>query len=195
MNAARDLETLQQAGIDDIDMLVHAAAQFVREHARAGAVTTSPLSTEEERLLRESGALGLDDTEEPSLQAGPVSIVAQYAQLVAGASSTETVARCLGVVPSRVRQRVAERSLYALDTPAGRVFPTFQFDESGATLPGLGHVLAAIDPSTHPITVERFFFAPTADLESTLVTGALSPRDWLLAALPVDDVVMLARDL
>ena len=155
----------------------------------------SPLSANEERLLRESGALGLDDAEEPSLQAGPLNIVAQYAQLVADASSTETVARRLGVVPSRVRQRVAERSLYALDTPGGRVFPAFQFDDSGATLPELGRVLAAIDPSAHPITVERFFFTPTADLESTLATAALSPRDWLLAALPVDDVVVLARDL
>ena len=100
----------------------------------------------------------------------------------------------LGVVASRVRQRVTERSLYAVDGPGGRVFPAFQFGPSGA-LPGLGRVLAAIDPSVHPITVERFFLAPIGDLESDVAGGPLSPRDWLLTSLPVDDVVLLARDL
>ncbi len=195
MSRAQDLDVLQRAGIEDVDVLIHAAAQFVREHLPLRPVASPPLSEHETRLLREAGAAGLDgDEPEPALQAGPADVVGQYAQLVAGACSTAETAARLGVVASRVRQRVTERSLYAVDGPDGRVFPAFQFGPSGA-LPGLGRVLAAIDPSVHPITVERFFLAPTVDLESDVAGGPLSPRDWLLAALPIDDVVLLARDL
>ena len=82
----------------------------------------------------------------------------------------------------------------AAENPDGRTLPAFQFGPSGE-LPGLGKVLAAIDPSVHPGTVARFFLTPTIDLESPAANGPLSPRDWLLASLPVDDVVLLARDL
>ena len=195
MDRAQDLDVLHRAGIDDVDVLIHAAAQFVREHLPTRPATSPPLSARERRLLRDAGAAGLDgDEPEPALQAGPADIVGQYAQLVAGAYSAAEVGARLGVVASRIRQRVTERSLYAVDGPDGRVFPAFQFGPSGA-LPGLGKVLAAIDPSVHPITVERFFLAPTVDLESAVTDGPLSPRDWLLAALPVDEVVLLARDL
>jgi len=195
MDRTRDLQTLQLAGIKNIDALVHAAAQFVRDHSQVRPIVTSPLSGEEKLLLRESGAHGVDEHSEPFMQAGPVDIVGQYAQLVTAAFSTEAVAKNLGVVPSRVRQRVTARTLYAIDTSAGRVFPAFQFDVSGAVLPGLGRVLTSIDSSVHPITVERFFLSPSADLESELAGRTLSPRDWLLLALPVEEVVLLAREL
>ena len=195
MDHARDLEALRLAGIDDVDALVHAAAQFVQAHVRADPVATAPLSAEERTLLLESGALGLDDPAGSPMQAGPVDVVGQYAQLVAGSRSTDAVAGGLGVVPSRVRQRITERSLYAIDTAEGRAFPAFQFDASGAALPGLGRVLAAIDPSVHAITVERFFLCPAPDLDSTLAGRALSPREWLLSGMPIDEVVLPAREL
>ena len=193
MSRAQDLDVLHRAGIDDVDVLIRAAAQFVREHLPSRHAASPPLSAHERRLLRDAGAVGLDgDEPEPALQAGPADVVGQYARLVAGARSAVETASRLGVAASRVGQRVTERSLYAIDGPDGPVFPAFQFGPSG-TLPGLGRVLAAIDSSVHPITVERFFLTPTVDLESDVAGGPLSPRDWLLTALPVDDVVLLAR--
>ena len=87
-----------------------------------------------------------------------------------------------------------ERSLHTIEGSEGRTLPAFQLGPSDA-LPGINEVLAAIDPSVHPNTVKRFFLTPTADLESASVDGPLSPRDWLMASLPVDEVVLIARDL
>ena len=194
MNVSRgDVATLREAGVDP-DRLVRIAAEFVRRHPlREPAHGTAPLSGAERRLLRAAGARGLD-ADEATVGAAErrnlSTLAGEYAQLVAGADSADEVARRLGVKGSRVRQRVGERSLYALDTSTGRVFPRFQFHAAG-TLPGLGRVLAAFGPDAHPVGIARFFLAPTEDLESALLDGPVSPRDWLIAGLPVDAVVDL----
>ena len=157
--------------------------------------TSPPLSDDEARLLREAGAAGLnDDAIEPAARAEPPGIADQDLRLVAEAYSPAEAGARLGIATDGLGRRVAERSLRAVEDPDGRTLPAFQFDPSGE-LPGLGKVLAAIDPSVHPGTVARFFLTPTIDLESPAANGPLSPRDWLLASLPVDDVVLLARDL
>ena len=191
-----DAATLRDAGVDP-DQLVRIAAEFVRRHPlREPARDIVPLSGAERRLLRAAGARGLD-ADEATVAAAErrnlAVLAGEYAQLVAGADSADEVARRLGVKGSRVRQRVGERSLYALDTPAGRVFPRFQFHAAGV-LPGLGRVLAALGPDAHPVGVARFFLTPTEDLESALLDGAVSPRDWLIAGLPVDAVVDLVGE-
>ena len=194
---ADDMDVLRTAGIDSVDTLIQAAARFVREHRQAPPPTTAPLSDAERELLRDAGASGLDDDDaDPAAPMDFVDVVGQYAQLLAGAYTTEAVCRRLGVVASRVRQRVVERSLYAIDAADGqRRFPAFQFADPVGALPRLRDVLPEIDRSVHPVTVERFFLTPHGDLESDLAERVLSPRDWLILELPVDKVVLLARDL
>ena len=80
---------------------------------------------------------------------------------------------------------------YAIDVDGARRFPAFQFSDR-STLPGLAQVLHAISPDAYPVGVAKFFLLPTADLEAELFDTPVSPRDWLLAGLPVEPVVALA---
>jgi hypothetical protein len=89
----------------------------------------------------------------------------------------EAAAR-LGVNPTRVRQRLAERSLYGFKHGHEWRLPAFQFDERGA-VPGIEPVFARLDPDEHPVEVENWFTLPSPELE---LNGRLvSPREWLLA--------------
>ena len=190
-----DLATLERAGIEDVGALVAVAADFVRRcPVREPSRTVAPLSASEQEFLRSTGARGLD-ADDAAVAAAERSnltvLAAEYGQLVASADSAARVAERLGVKASRVRQRVGDRSLYAIETSGGRVFPRFQF-AGDRTLPGLDRVLGALDPDAHPVAVARFFLTPTPDLESDLVDGAVSPRDWLLAGLPAEPVAELA---
>ncbi len=65
-------------------------------------------------------------------------------------------ARLLGVDPSRVRQRLGERTLYGVKTARGWRLPAFQFDldQPDRLVPGIG---ALIEQEPHP------WAAPAAD--------------------------------
>jgi hypothetical protein len=105
--------------------------------------------------------------------------VAEYAALLATSLTVEQAAKLLGVDPSRVRQRLAARTLYGIKTHRGWRLPTFQFEDSVGTLPGLEEVLPALDPDLHPISVYRWLVTPSPDLE---IDGeAVSPTVWLRA--------------
>lgn len=103
---------------------------------------------------------------------------AEYAALLATALTPAQAAPRLGIDESRIRHRLGDRTLYGIKTPAGWRLPLFQFDPvTGGALPGIGSVFVALDPDLHPVSVQRWFLTPDADLE---VSGrATSPRDWL----------------
>lgn len=190
----QDVKTLE--GVGRLDEFIAAAAHYIRHHpVNDASPVAAAMSRDEADLFRALGGRGLDadDSKLASARRSNVMVLAaEYAQMVAGAKSIAEVTEYLGVKPSRVRQRVVSRSLYAIDGPNGRVFPRFQFTESGV-LPGLSKVLDAIDDDAHPVAVERFFLTPTEDLESELTGEPVAPRDWLLAGLPVGPVAELAR--
>ena len=191
---ARDLLALREAGITDPAALIGAAADFVRRHSiRDRDPGPNPLPEREEAFLRACGADGLDGVTRAGRD-NLARVAGEYAQLVASALSVGRTAERLGTSPSRVRQLILERSLYAFDGPSGRVLPRFQFAGDGA-LPGLAEVLRAINPEAHPLAVESFFLEPTPDLEPERAGEALSPRDWLLSGRSVQPVLALAREL
>lgn len=104
---------------------------------------------------------------------------AEYSALVVTSLPVPQVARLLGVDASRVRQRLAKRTLYGLKLRDGWHLPSFQFDErrGGRLLPGIEQVLPVLDPALHPVAVYRWFTKPNPDL--LLDDTAVSPRDWL----------------
>ena len=59
----------------------------------------------------------------------------------------------LGVKPSRVRQRIADRSLYAIAVGKEQRFPQVQFHERDL-VPGIGRVLQTLPEDLHPVEVE-----------------------------------------
>lgn len=194
-----DVQVLHQAGIADVNKLVHSAAEFIREHPMY-TVKSSPgaLSPSEARILSSGGAIGVREEPGAKYSQGPVSnltqVAGQYAQLVESALTAAQVAERLGVTPSRVRQRTEARTLYAIATGSGRVYPRWQFSDSG-TIPGLARILDVLSRSAHPVAVERFMLTVHPDLESSEVGSILCPRDWLIAGHSPEDVALMAREL
>ena len=193
--AKKDRQTLEAAGIDDIDRLAAAAAAFLRDYPLYTAqVLPNALSADEEAFLKQGGAVGVGDARSLHVTDTVEAVAGEYAQMVAGAYTQRQTAELLGVTTSRIRQRIDEHSLYTLTGPGGRVCPRFQFADN-ATLRGLEAVLAALSPQAHPVAVQRFFLGVSADLDSETLGRPLSPRDWLLTGHAVEPVVILAREL
>ena len=123
--------------------------------------------------------------------------VAEYAALLKSSLSTTDAARRLGVDPSRIRQRLTSSppSLYGIRAGSGWVLSELQFD-GNELVPGIGEVVARLDPELHPVSVLRWFTTPNPDLVAESLGGRmLSPREWLRSGLPVQAVVDLAADL
>ncbi len=124
---------------------------------------------------------------------------AEFAALLATSLPTGEAAARLGVDPSRIRQRLTSRpqTLYGIRRDAGWVLPIFQFDGS-RLLPGLGEVVARLDPQLHPLSVSRWFTMPHPDLvldEPSAASRAVSPRDWLRLGFAPGAVADLAAFL
>lgn len=153
------------------------------------------LPASEAEILRKGGfVLEPTDlgTEDPLAQT-----VAEYAALLKSSLSTTDAARRLSVDPSRIRQRLtfSPPSLYGIRVGSGWVLPELQFD-GNELVPGIGEVVARLDPELHPVSVFRWFTTPNPDLVAENLGGrTLSPREWLRSGLPVQAVVDLAAHL
>ena len=136
------------------------------------------LSAEEVAALKRGGFDLTPEQDEGGISDPFALGAAEYAALVSTALTPAQAATQLGIDSSRVRHRLAERTLYGVKTLRGWRLPRFQFDPtSGRELPGIGGVLAALDPDLHAVSVQRWFLSPDPDLE---INGtAVSPRDWL----------------
>jgi hypothetical protein len=124
---------------------------------------------------------------------GPVAgLAAAHADLVKHSLSVATVAKLLGVDPSRVRQRIYAHSLYGFKHGGAWLVPAFQVD--GRTLrPGLNLGIAELSPQLHPVAVSRWFTTPNADL--ILGDEAVSPIAWLSSGGPPELIASLAGEI
>ena len=118
----------------------------------------------------------------------------RYAAMMALALTEDEVREVLGVKPSRVRQRVADRSLWAIAVGGGRRFPRVQF-YGRDLVPGIGKVLQALPEDLHPVEVESWLTSPDPDLVAGDGGEALSPREWLISGGPVSPLLPVAREL
>lgn len=119
---------------------------------------------------------------------------ARYAALLGTSLTTAEAAARLGVERSRVRQRLAQGSLYGIRSPQGWRLPAFQFLEDGP-LPGIGEAVGGLSSNLHPLAVHRFFTLPNVDLHASELDRDLSPREWLQAGYPPQAVAELAEQL
>ena len=179
---------------EQLDLLVREAIdRLQRELFRPDA--RRELSQEEIRTLElggfdlEPAELGADD---PLARAA-----ALYSGLLKTSLDTAAAARLLGVDPSRIRHRLTSRppSLYGIRLESGWRLPRFQFDDDGL-VPGIGEVVAELDPELHPATVYNWFVLPNPDLVDEKLAGEpLCPRDWLRHGFPPRAVAELAKHL
>jgi hypothetical protein len=102
------------------------------------------------------------------------------ARLLSTAYSANKVAELLGVSDSRVRQRRANRTLWAIEDAGGWVFPALQFENVDGRRRQIRHldqVLPAIPADIHPLAVARLLTIAQPDL---VVDGQpVSPLQWL----------------
>lgn len=124
---------------------------------------------------------------------GPIAgLAAAYAEVVSQSATVSALAKRLGVDPSRVRQRIYARSLYAFKHRGGWLIPNFQL-ESNRVVPGVADVVWKLSPTLHPVAVSRWFTTPNADL--ALEGKAVSPIAWLASGGPPAGVAAMAGSI
>lgn len=186
-------DTLARAGIRLSPAAFEALIQRVVEEVaerRSAPREEDRLPEPEAAALRRAGLLG---TPLPTDAPDPVAcLAAAYATLVASSLSVAEAALRLKVDPSRVRQRLTERSLFGFKQRGEWRLPAFQFDAAG-TVPGLEVVVPRLDLGLHPVAVEQWFSLPCSDLEFD--EHAVSPRDWLRAGGSTEAAAEIAAEI
>lgn len=180
-------------GLEETPETLNQALQAVLESMTPTAYepAASGLTKAEQRVLREGGLR----LERPAGSDPMAETVVTYAAIVVRSLSSGSASQRLGVVPSRIRQMVADRSLYSFLLGRTRHIPDFQFLDSGL-LPNIAMVNRVLDPSAHPVAVHNWYHTPNPDLflEGD-VDRIMSPLDWLGAGYEPDRVVLIAGDL
>jgi hypothetical protein len=112
-----------------------------------------------------------------------------FFEILENSAATADVARLLDVDPSRIRQRIRARSLYAFDANGEHRIPLVQF-EDGTEVPGLPQIVPALPDDVTPVEFVRWFTNPTTELGDVDAKHRPSPREWLLAT---GDVALVLR--
>ena len=190
---ARLARVAERAGVrgdvEEILSLVEAALAG----GRGNPATADPAShfTEAERAELEGG--GFDLRPVPSTEGDPAArTVARFAELLITALVVPEVAELLGVDASRIRQRLAERSLYGVKAGRAWRLPRFQFTVDGV-VPGIDVVLRRLPDDLHPVAAWRWMTTPTPDL--VVDDQPVSPRDWLRGGGDPESAALLAAAL
>jgi hypothetical protein len=170
-------EALRRRGIDltpeDCLHLLEEAILQLPEVGVSGSATDELADWEVEELR--AGGLDLSPPRPDELD--PLAATAaQYAALLGASLTVSQAARRLGVDPSRLRQRLAARTLFGIKLSDGWRLPLFQFD-GDRLIPGLASVLPRLPRDRHPLAIITWFESPDADLE--IDDRPVSPRDWL----------------
>ena len=159
-------------------------------HKTLYASSNSELTASEAALLRKAGA-DLDDNlnqSDPLLE-----YATEFAAILATSLPVAEAAKRLGGVTAvRVRQLIADRTLFALRGGGRWKIPMFQFQDDGL-VPNIGNVNAVLSPTIDAVSVLRWYRTPDPELNTP--NGALCPLDWLKLGMNPDAVAKIARDL
>lgn len=160
----------------------------------------SELTYEEARVLDEGGATLPDEhisgTQDPAMHSA-----ARRALLLSEGLDTQAAARALGIKSeSRVRQRIADGTLYAVKVGREWRLPLFQFelDEQGnpvREIPNIAYVLQALPRDALPLEIHNWLSEPRDYLHDEKADRTLSPVEWLSTGGSVQRLVQAARSL
>lgn len=152
----------------------------------------STLTSSEEAALTEGGVDDVSDEDALLVQA---QAAAAYQELRASSLTVEEAAARLGVNTSRIRQRLADRSLYGFKDGHTWLLPAFQFG-SKALVPGVGVVVRRLPPEIGVLSAARWFSSPNPDLcTRDDDERPLTPLQWLLGGNPPEAAAELAAAL
>lgn len=179
---------------DDDPKALNAALQVVlkgMEPLAYGNAATG-LTVEEQAVLRDGG-LTLEAIPGPD----PLAQTAvKYAAIIERSLSSKQASQRLALAGSRIRQMIADRTLYSFLVDGTRYIPEFQFLTNGKLVPNITLVNRALNPKLHPVEVYNWLHLPNVDLFlNDNMDPTVSPLDWLKAGLDTDLVVLLAGRL
>ena len=153
--------------------------------------TTHDLTAAEQAVLQRGG-LVLEEQPGPDPLA---ETAAKFAAIIESSLSTTEVGKRLGTDPGRIRQMVADRTLFSIRLEGRRYVPILQFVK-GRLVPNIGRVNAALNPELHPVEVFDWYTMPNPDLfGGDDYEQMVSPLDWLKAGNDAEPVVRLAKFL
>lgn len=183
------LRSLEEIEGDVLEMIAYSIGTLP-----VGIVSRKParqFTSEEADVLKRGGLTleayeGKDDASTQTAE--------RYATMMSLALTEDEVQRVLGVKSSRVRQRIADRSLYTIAVGKERRFPQVQFHERDL-VPGIGKVLQALPEDLHPVEVESWLTSPNPDLLISEEGAGLSPREWLISGGSVSPLLPMASEL
>ena len=164
----------------DLVLVLHTVAEV------AAAASHDPvLSVHDETLLDEAGFIA----ERPRATVALLSSDLQMRELVRLSLRVNTAAERLGVSPARVRQRIADRTVWAYKSGRNHLLPAAQFIDN-RTVPHLDKVAPLISGDLHPLSVHalltRRFPELVVDGEPASITQFLSA-----SAGSVDDITVV----
>ena len=152
----------------------------------------STLTAPEEAALTKGGVKPVSDEDIRVLHARMASA---YQQLRTASLSVEDAARRLGVNTSRIRQRLADRSLFGIKDGTRWLLPAFQFRANGS-VPGVEVVVRRLPVDVSAVAVARWFRNPNSDLSTRDDDDRpLTPLEWLLGGNPPAVAAELAAAL
>ncbi|HRN61790.1 MAG TPA: hypothetical protein PK743_10795 [Luteimonas sp.] len=151
------------------------------------------LPAAEEQALAAVG-LGAGEQTRALAETARARYVSTFLDLFHDADTPTQLARKQGLDPSRIRQRIRDRTLLAIELNGEKRVPRFQF-EGTIEVPGLPRVLAGVDDRVAPLAFAMWFLTPTPDLAWGEDGTSVSPRDWLLRTGDVDPVLALVESL
>ena len=154
--------------------------------------SSSGLTAEEQAELREGGI-----TLEATPGADPLAETAvKYAAIVTRSLSTEDARLRLKISASRVRQLIADRSLYSFLIDGKRYIPDFQFGPKNKLISNIARINKALNPQIHPVEVYNWLHLPNVDLFlGDDMDATVSPLDWLNDGRDLDLLLRLASRL
>ncbi len=168
------------------------AAVLDRMESLAYGDAADGLPAAEQAVLR-AGGLDL----EPHPGPDPLAMTAvKYAAIVQRGLTSREVSERLRLAGSRVRQLVADRSLYSFLLDGKRLIPEFQFLHGGGLVPNISGVNRALSPVLHPVEVFNWLHGRSPDLFVDEQIGTtVSPLEWLKAGHDAAPVALLASRL
>lgn len=146
------------------------------------------LSEHDAALLAEAGFV----TDPAAAASARVDRSVRMQNLVQGALTVADAARRLGVTTARIRQRLAEGTLWAFDSGRTRLLPSAQFTDVGA-VPHLEKITPLLDKDLHPLTVQALLTTPQPSL--TVEGRPVSIVAWLTGSAGTDADIAQAADV
>jgi hypothetical protein len=185
--------TLHGRAVDmrELELRLAGAEVAVEGLAKAPAVESPPLSPTEASML---DAAGLIESESAGPGAFEKSQIA-YEMLLQRSFTLEQAAKVLDVNPSRLRQRLGQRTLYGIKDGRSWRVPRFQFDAKKKLVRGIEKVLPHIRLDAHPLEVATWFSVPHQDLVVGDKEEPVTPLDWLAGGRSPETVAELADEI